>query len=98
MLLEELCASLVTLFGHLHPGGRVLRAEHLREVELPFTVPPALSLSHAPQLRVLCHDVGADGQLVGYVLHTLWKKKEAITVLPFKSKPVHVSCVLAQRV
>lgn len=71
MLLEQLRASLVALFGQLHPGRRVLWAEHPREVELSFTVPPALSLGDTPQLRVLCRDLSTDGQLVGDVLHTL---------------------------
>lgn len=71
MLLEKLCASLVALFGELHPGRRVLRAECLREVELSFTIPPALSLGHTPQLRVLCGDLCTDGELVGDVFHTL---------------------------
>lgn len=71
VLLEKLCASPVALFGKLHPGWRVLRAEHLREVELSFTIPPALSLGHGPQLRVLCGDLCTDGELVGDVLHTL---------------------------
>jgi len=71
VLLEQLCASLVALLGQLHPGGRVFGAEHLGEVELPLAVPPALSLGHAPQLRVLCGDLSADGQLVGDVLNAL---------------------------
>lgn len=61
MLLEQRCASPVALFGQLHPGRWVLRAEHLREVELSFPVPPALSLGHAPQLRVLHGDLSANG-------------------------------------
>lgn len=71
MLLEKLCASLVAPFGQLHPGRWVLGAEHLGEVELSFTIPPALSLGHAPQLSVLCGDLSPDSQLVGDVLHTL---------------------------
>lgn len=71
MLLEKLCSSSVALFSQLHPGRWILRAEHLREVELSLSIPPALILGHVSQLRVLCRDLGADGQLVGDVLHTL---------------------------
>lgn len=71
MLPQQRRASLVALFGQLHPGRGILWAEHQREVEFSFSVPPALCLGHAPQLRVLRGDLSADGQLVGDVLHPL---------------------------
>lgn len=71
MLPEQFGASPVALLGQLHPGRWVLRTKHLREVELSFAIPPALSDGHAPQLRVLCGDLGADGELVGDVLDAL---------------------------
>lgn len=53
MVAKQLRASLVALFGQLHPGRWILRAKHLRKVELPFAVPPTMSLGDTPQLWVL---------------------------------------------
>lgn len=71
VLLQQLRAALVAPLGQLHPGRRVLGAERLREVERLSTVPPPLSPSFGPQLRVFCRDLGSDGELVGDVLHAL---------------------------
>lgn len=80
MLLEQLCASPVALLGQLHPGRRVLGTKHMREVKFSLTVPPALSLGYAPQVRVLCGDLAANGELVGDVLNTLWKKQVDVSL------------------
>lgn len=71
VLLEQGCAARVPLLGHFHPGGGVVRAEDSREAEVPLSAPPALSLSHSAQLRMLRTDLCAYRQLVRDVLDSL---------------------------
>lgn len=64
MLLKQSCAPFVALLGHLHPGRGVIRAEGSGEAKFPLPTPPALSLGHVAQIRMLCGDLRAYRQLV----------------------------------